>query len=87
MGAPERLRAVAALIDDGTGDLDRLVERAREAAARLRASPGDTVVVYGAAALIHAFYTELEKRFERVGREIDGVDWAARRGIATCCGR
>lgn len=74
MRAPDRLEALAALIERALVDADAIVAQAAEGAARLAQSPADALVAYGVGALLHAFYTELEKLFQRLARELDGFE-------------
>lgn len=74
MAATERLEALAAVIERAAADIDALAAQAGEAETRLTATPGDKLVAYGAGAVVHGFYTELEKVFQRVARELDGFE-------------
>ena len=63
-------------------DLERLAERIAHARPRLGPN-ADPLEVYGAAALIHGYYTYLERLFERVARDlnhrpVEGPDWHRR---------
>jgi len=63
-------------------DLDRLAERIRAAAERFDADVGQ-LEIYGAGALVHGYYTHLERLFERVVRLLntgpsEGADWHRR---------
>ena len=70
--SPSGMRVLASTIEAALSDVDRLVEWASDAFARLETAPEDAFVAYGAGAVAHAFYTELEKVFERVAKEFDG---------------
>ena len=63
-------------------DLDILSKRADDARSRMTPD-ADCLTTYGAAALIHGYYTHLERVFERIARDLnsvplEGPDWHRR---------
>ncbi|MBI4702235.1 MAG: hypothetical protein HY744_13990 [Deltaproteobacteria bacterium] len=72
MAAAERFGALAAAVERAVADVDVIAGRTAQAAQRVAQSPGDELVVYGAGALLHGFYTEVEKAFQRIARDLDG---------------
>lgn len=74
LSAAERQEALAAVIERSVADVDRLVAQAAGVGERVSASAADPLIVYGAGALLHAFYTEVEKILHRIARDLDGFE-------------
>lgn len=78
-----RLRTLAANADRAVDDLHALVERAPDAATRLRAERSDLLILMGAGGLLHGFYSTLEGLMRDVADSLGGLvpsgpDWHAR---------
>ncbi|MFZ5471509.1 MAG: hypothetical protein ACOZIN_18955 [Myxococcota bacterium] len=82
----DALRAKASDLRDSAllaiRDLNRLASEVRAARQRVHAT-STQLELYGAGALVHGYYTHLERLFERVARDLnsvplDGPDWHRR---------
>jgi hypothetical protein len=82
----DALRAKAADLRDSlliaSRDLDRLAREISSARAVVKPSSSQ-LELFGAAAMVHGYYTHLERLFERVARDLnsaplDGPDWHRR---------
>jgi hypothetical protein len=87
MAAPvtrERLAEAADAVRNAKSDLDQIAARITETAAARPAAPEPPYLeVYGAGALLHAYYNQVEQLFERLARDLnsappEGAEWHRR---------
>ncbi len=69
----DRLRLLVAELDDELARVARLTGEFDHARESLERSEAETLVVYGAAALIESFYTGMEKALRRIATGLGGM--------------